>query len=264
MGELTRKGEFRSMGAEDLESRTGPVDAEAAAVADPPADRQPARILVRRHSPNTIRKGRSGMKRGTMKTYHVVAVLALSVSGMLSAGCRPSAQAETHVPPQTDAMVEQTTAPEAAPRSQQDLASTEEGGAGTPPARGDDSNQAPEHRLSAALSPDMAYASFRARALAHGWKPLINPNCKLNMAGESDGRPYCLKFPDSASCKLCDDLPELVSYSNDLYSLMQFSHPEADTVLKATGWGEIESWRETGEGRAFVLRHWEFDNAPER
>jgi hypothetical protein len=202
-----------------------------------------------------------------MKLSYAAAAAALSAAGMLGAcGANDASQAKIAASSSRNAPTEQeasssdllATKSHPADRSASVAESKQTNNATT---------QTPEQRLEVStkdLRPDMAYVDFRSLALSQGWQPLVDPDCKLNVAGESDGQPYCSKFPDSASCKLCDELPELNNYSNDLYSLMQFRHPETDKILRVTGWGEIERWRETGTNRAFVLKGWRLSDTPER
>ncbi len=115
----------------------------------------------------------------------------------------------------------------------------------------------PAAGLDAVLKKGMAYGDFRKLILSKGWEPVVNPQCKANLAGEG-GDELCAKNPQLTVCKICDELPELDACSSDAHCLVRFRHPDATGTLEVTGYGEVEYWTETGDNAGLQVTGWEF------
>ena len=59
---------------------------------------------------------------------------------------------------------------------------------------------------------------------------------------------------DPSACKVCDDMPELSSYSEDAHALVRFGN--AGQVLEATAYGELRDWNVAGEDSTLQLSRW--------
>ena len=114
----------------------------------------------------------------------------------------------------------------------------------------------PAFALDAAVRKGMAYADFRKKVFDLGWKPIVDPQCKANVAG-ADHAELCASNADLTSCKICDELPELSSCSSDAHCLMRFRQPASGVVLEATGYGEVKYWNESGDEAGLQVSGWE-------
>lgn len=117
-------------------------------------------------------------------------------------------------------------------------------------------NSNPAADLDAFLKKGMAYGDFRKLVLGKGWEPVANLECKANLVGDG-ADALCAQNPQLTSCRICDELPELDSCSNDAHCLMRFHHPDAAGTLEVTGYGEVEYWNETGEDAGLQITGWE-------
>lgn len=115
--------------------------------------------------------------------------------------------------------------------------------------------------LKTGLKKGMAYGDFRKHVLSKGWEPVVNPQCKVNLAGD-DADAFCAKNPELTSCRICDELPELDACSSDAHCLVKFRHPGTKRILEATGYGEVKYWNETGEDAGLQISNWEFVAMP--
>lgn len=109
--------------------------------------------------------------------------------------------------------------------------------------------------VEASLREGMAYIDFRNAAVAAGWKPVPDAECRENMLG-ADPVAACRVRPDSAACRLCDELPELSACSMDLVCDMAFS--KGSTTLRVGTFGEIEAWRTGGPDAPLAVDGWDF------
>lgn len=121
----------------------------------------------------------------------------------------------------------------------------------------------PATDLAAQFKPGMAYGDFRRLVLGKGWKPVVNPGCRANLAG-ADADDFCASNPRLIACRICDELPELDACSGDARCLVRFHHPESASILEATGYGEVEYWSETGEDAGLQVSGWEFVESKDR
>lgn len=124
-------------------------------------------------------------------------------------------------------------------------------------------NSSPAADLDTILKKGMAYGDFRKLILAKGWEPVVNAQCKANLAGEG-ANDLCTKNPQLTVCKICDELPELDTCSSDAHCLVRFRHPDATGILGVTGYGEVEYWNETGGNAGFQVTDWEFAESQEK
>ena len=102
----------------------------------------------------------------------------------------------------------------------------------------------------------MAYADFRKLLVANGWTPVPTPECTANVVG-GNHESVCKSMPDQITCKICELMPELDSYSGDGFALMRFKHAASGEVLEATGYGMIEDWSVAGDDSRLQLERWE-------
>lgn len=100
------------------------------------------------------------------------------------------------------------------------------------------------------------YAEFRKLAMGNGWMPLSDAQCKVNVIGANHDE-LCAGDSPLATCKVCDELPELSSCSGDGNCLVRFTHPNETKILEATGYGDITDWKTTGSDAAFRVSSWE-------
>lgn len=115
--------------------------------------------------------------------------------------------------------------------------------------------------LQTVLKPDMAYGDFRRVALSQGWQPIVDPQCKMNLLGDTY-EAMCSKDP--SLCQECEELPELGTCSVDGHCRMQFRHPDIAEVLTAFSYGEVKYWNESGEDSGLYLTNWEFAATPKQ
>jgi hypothetical protein len=117
--------------------------------------------------------------------------------------------------------------------------------------------------LEAVLKAGMAYADFREQALAQGWAPVPDGQCKANVVGENH-ETVCSQDPSLATCKVCDEMTELSACSGDGHCLVRFKHGASGEHLEATGYGMVEDWSVLGEDSRLQLSKWSFskDSAP--
>lgn len=128
-------------------------------------------------------------------------------------------------------------------------------------------DQQPTAAAGKALLPElkegMAYADFRKLVLANGWTPAVTPECTANVVG-GDYASVCKANPDQISCRICELMPELDSYSGDGYSLVRFRHAREGEQLEATGYGMIEDWNVSGDDSRLQAVGWEFTKSPKQ
>lgn len=110
------------------------------------------------------------------------------------------------------------------------------------------------------LKEGMAYADFRKLMLANGWTPAVTPECMANVVG-GDYASVCKANPDQISCRICELMPELDSYSGDGYSLVRFRHAGDGEQVEATGYGMIEDWDVSGDDSRLQVMGWEFSKS---
>lgn len=110
------------------------------------------------------------------------------------------------------------------------------------------------------LKEGMAYADFRKLVLANGWTPVVTPECVANVVG-GDYASVCKASPDQISCRICELMPELDSYSGDGYSLVRFRHAGDGEQVEATGYGMIEDWNVSGDDSRLQVMGWEFSTS---
>jgi hypothetical protein len=139
-----------------------------------------------------------------------------------------------------------------------------------PPAKSADVAPQPEATPASAVASlekdvrkGMAYADFREKAFASGWKPLPDPQCAANVAG-ADHATVCKDNADLMTCRICGEMPELSAYSGDGHSLSYFVHPATGAKLAVTAVGELEGWSLSGEDAGLQVLSWELadSNAP--
>ncbi len=106
------------------------------------------------------------------------------------------------------------------------------------------------------LRKGMAYGSFRGLVLGAGWEPVVHPGCRANVVG-ADAEAFCAANPGLVNCRICDELPELQSCSNDARCLVRFRHGDG-RELEARAYGEVEYWSETGDDAGLQVTDWEF------
>jgi hypothetical protein len=111
------------------------------------------------------------------------------------------------------------------------------------------------------LKEGMAYADFRKLVLANGWTPVVTPECVANVVG-GDYASVCKANPEQISCRICELMPELDSYSGDGYSLVRFRHAADGEQVEATGYGMIEDWDVSGDDSRLQVMGWEFSKSP--
>jgi hypothetical protein len=111
--------------------------------------------------------------------------------------------------------------------------------------------------IASGLRKGMAYGSFRALLLEHGWEPVADPACRANLLG-ADPDTLCAADPQLLNCRICDELPELQSCSGDARCLVRFRHAASGSELEARAYGEVEYWNDTGEDAGLQLTDWEF------
>lgn len=116
--------------------------------------------------------------------------------------------------------------------------------------------ESPTATLERVVKKGMAYADFRNEALALGWKPVVDPQCKVNVAG-SDHAALCEESPGIMSCRACDEIPELSAYSGDARSLSVFRNDAAGLLLEVSGAGELSDWDITGGESGLQVMAWE-------
>lgn len=127
-----------------------------------------------------------------------------------------------------------------------------------------DSNQPPDANAPSAsgeapvpgIKAGMAYADFSKLLAANGWVPVPTPECTANVVG-GDHESVCKATPDQITCKICQLMPELDSYSGDGFALVRFKHASSGEVLEATGYGMIEDWNVAGDNSRLQLERWE-------
>lgn len=102
----------------------------------------------------------------------------------------------------------------------------------------------------------MAYADFRKLLLANGWTPVRTPACLENVVG-GNHESVCKTNPDQITCRICELMPELDSYSGDGYALVRFENANQGKVVEATGYGMIEDWNIAGDDSRLQLTSWE-------
>lgn len=110
------------------------------------------------------------------------------------------------------------------------------------------------------LKEGMAYADFRKLMLANGWTPVVTPECVANVVG-GDYASVCKANPDQISCRICELMPELDSYSGDGYSLVRFRHAGDGEQVEVTGYGMIEDWNVSGDDSRLQVMGWEFSTS---
>ncbi len=97
----------------------------------------------------------------------------------------------------------------------------------------DTNNLSAAEMLEKKLSKQMPYAELRKIAIADGWLPLVEPNCKQNVGGEA---------------LICGQQPEVESCSGDGHCNMQFAHGVSQTMLRVGTYSDI-------------TKFWEFSSA---
>ncbi|QNP39614.1 hypothetical protein [Lysobacter solisilvae (ex Woo and Kim 2020)] len=117
-------------------------------------------------------------------------------------------------------------------------------------------DESPTVALDRVARKGMAYADFRNEVLALGWQPVVDPQCKVNVAG-SDHVALCEGNPDLPSCRACDEIPELSAYSGDARSLSVFRNEAGGLRLEVTGVGELSDWNVAGEESGLQVMSWE-------
>ncbi len=100
--------------------------------------------------------------------------------------------------------------------------------------------------LEGILKQGMAYADLRKAALADGWLPLMDPQCKEHIGGKAE---------------ICDQLAELESCSSDGRCNMRFAHGADQSVLRVDAYGDYTKWSLSGEAAVLNVRDWEFSRA---
>ena len=108
--------------------------------------------------------------------------------------------------------------------------------------------------LERAVRKGMAYADFRSEAMAQGWTPVVDPECRANVVG-ADHAAVCAANPDL--CRVCEDIPELSAYSGDAHSLSVFHNAAHGLRLEVTGLGELRDWNVPGEDSGLQIVSWE-------
>ncbi len=111
------------------------------------------------------------------------------------------------------------------------------------------------------LREGMPYADFRQKVLAHGWTPLVDPQCKANVVG-GNYEALCSEHPDLTSCQVCEQMPELSAYSGDGYGLMRFHKSGVDESLEVTSIGMISDWDVLGDDSRLQVVEWWFSEQP--
>jgi len=107
--------------------------------------------------------------------------------------------------------------------------------------------------LESVLKEGMAYADLRKAVLEHGWTPLVNMQCKVNVVG-ADYEQQCKADP--AMCRECDEMPELSACSGDGYCLMKFRHADSGQDLEVSSYGMIEDWNVPAEDSRLNVTKW--------
>lgn len=97
--------------------------------------------------------------------------------------------------------------------------------------------------LESAVRKEMTYADFRERAIAEGWTPVVDWECKNNMRGQEG---------------ICDQLPELEVCSGDGYCNMHFTHKALGKSVDVTTYGGYENWNVPGREAELYVHKWEF------
>jgi hypothetical protein len=88
--------------------------------------------------------------------------------------------------------------------------------------------------LQAALERNNAdYAQLRAAILAQGWRPVVNPDCQVNVYGGTREEPIRPSGPN-----VCRILTEVESCSGDGYCNMYFSKAGQRTFLRVMTYGD--------------------------
>lgn len=128
-----------------------------------------------------------------------------------------------------------------------------------------DSNQPPDSNATPPASAEapvpgvtagMAYADFRKLLVTNGWAPVPTPECTANVVG-GNHESVCKATPDQITCRICELMPELDSYSGDGFALVRFKNTASGEVLEATGYGMIEDWNVAGDNSRLQLERWE-------
>lgn len=95
------------------------------------------------------------------------------------------------------------------------------------------------------------YNDLRPLLLQHGWKPVVDKQCLMDVLG-GDAPANCAANPKDHHCHICDTYPELATCGSGSICLMRFNNPATKLILKIGTYGDIF------HGEA-VLQGWRFD-----
>jgi hypothetical protein len=101
----------------------------------------------------------------------------------------------------------------------------------------------------------MAYADLRKLVIDAGWQPVVDAECKSNVAGR-DHAVLCKSDPGLGSCTICDHLPELAACSGDAYCGMHFSN--GVQRLHVVTYGDFGDWNVSGDQSQLSVHGWDF------
>lgn len=107
--------------------------------------------------------------------------------------------------------------------------------------------------LDAVLKEGMPYGDLRNEVLTQGWVPVVDPQCRVKLAGE-DHETLCRGNSDLAVCRACDNMPELSEYGNSGYARTWFQKGEVKLEVVANGM--LEDWNVSGDDSRFNVSWW--------
>lgn len=111
--------------------------------------------------------------------------------------------------------------------------------------------------LSINLKEGMGYGDARAILISTGWRPVVDPHCQANVVGGAH-RELCAQHPDSESCVVCKNIPEVGSCSGDGFCGMRFSKEGHSLVI--TTYGDTRFWNVLGDDSGMDVRGWNIEN----
>lgn len=112
--------------------------------------------------------------------------------------------------------------------------------------------------LGGAIKEGMSYTEVRESMKAHGWAPVSDDSCPLNLVGRADYKEFCAANADNESCGYCSDLQGLVQCSADGFCLFVFEHASDRKRLEIGMYGELENWRYNAPDTMFSVSGWRY------